>query len=190
MTTLYLDIAKHPNCSVVVGRAEFCYYFTPLTFGDAQEFCLTKGGNLASINSANEPAVVEKLFKSISGGTTQIWIGYIDNKSTGINWNWIDGRGGYTNWATNYPAAPSYYLCAYLDRSSGKWYNSNCLYQNSIVCRIVSYYIVVTTALRLLALRGLRALCVRTRAFGPRVGENYPFSPISIFPLEQRLCII
>ena len=142
LNTLYLDIARYHNCSVS-GEAEFCYYTKPsLNFGEGQEFCLTKGGNLASINSASEQAVVHNLIKSTAGGTTYTWIGYIDNEATGIDWNWIDGRGGYTNWASGYPRYPSSYLCAYLNKSNGKWYNLYCQYKYSVVCRMVSYNIV------------------------------------------------
>ena len=38
--------------------------------------------------------------------------------------------------------------------------------------RMGIHYYLHTSALRLLALRGLGTLCVRTRAFGPRLGEK------------------
>ena len=138
-TTLYLDIEDPHDC-VTVGEAEFCYYIhLNRRFGQAEEFCKTKRGHLASINSAAEQAAVYTLIKSVAGGTDYVHIGYIDNQATDINWNWIDGKGGYTNWDTNNPKEGAIYLCGVIRKSNGKWHNSKCLHVNSFLCRIVSY---------------------------------------------------
>ena len=144
MTTLYLDIEDSQDC-VTVGEAEFCYYATPgRDVGEAQEFCQTKRGNLVSINSAAEQTAVHDLIKSVSGGTALTYIGYMDNRATGINWNWFDGKGGYTNWIATYPRNTARYPCAVLRNTDGEWHNSYCHYKFSFVCKIVSYSIVLT----------------------------------------------
>ena len=141
-TTLYLDIEESHACTTV-GLAQFCYYTNRRNFGEAEEFCKTKNGDLVSIDSTWEQAAVHKLVNSISGGTTRTWIGYIDKEATGTNWNWIDGKGGYTNWETNYPTAPTSLLCASLLNSNGDWQDKYCSNRYSVVCRSVSYSIVL-----------------------------------------------
>ena len=49
----------------------------------------------------------------------------------------------------------------------------NMQYISTTILIIIAY----TSALRLLALRGLRTLRVRTRAFGPRYGRKLPQIP-------------
>ena len=49
----------------------------------------------------------------------------------------------------------------------------NMQYISTTILTIIAY----TSALRLLALRGLRTLRVRTRAFGPRYGGKLPQIP-------------
>ena len=142
---MYLDIVDAHDCSTV-GEAEFCFYAAERrTFGEAQEFCKTKRGNLASIASAAEQTAVHDLMNSVSGGASHSYIGYIDNQATGTNWNWIDGKGGYTNWATGAPSGPSINLCAALQSSDTKWITAVCSLKLSFVCRIVSCILVVLT---------------------------------------------
>ena len=136
---LYLDMNTNYVCTTV-GEAEFCYYAKPvLSFGQGEEFCKTKYGHLASINSKKEQDAVTALIKSYPGSTAYTWIGYIDNEATGLDWNWIDGMGGYINWETNQPTSPGQYLCAYHYKPTGKWYNILCNSKFPVLCRMVSY---------------------------------------------------
>ena len=138
---MYLDIDTNRGCKIV-GEAEFCYYRMPhLSFGEGEEFCKTKYGHLASINSKEEQDAVTALIKSVPGGTsyTFTWIGYIDNEATGLDWNWIDGMGGYTNWETNQPTSPGQYLCAFHYKFTGEWYSAQCSNEYSVLCKMVSY---------------------------------------------------
>ena len=142
LTALYLDIEDAHNC-VSVGEAEFCYYTSGRYFGSANEFCKTKKGQLTSIASAAEQTAVNNLINSSAGGTDWTWIGYIDNEATGINWNFIDGKGGYTNWDDGQPGEPVKQLCGVIKKSTGKWHDVVCNQKYSFVCRIVSYSIVL-----------------------------------------------
>ena len=127
---------------VTVGEAEFCYYETRRTFGEAEDFCKTKRGHLVSINSAAEQTAVENLLNSVAAvGTKRIYIGYVDKQATGTNWNWLDGKGGYTNWETNYPLEGA--LGTVIEIPKGKWKNSICSNKLPFVCRSVSYSIVL-----------------------------------------------
>ena len=149
LTALYLDIEDAHDCVTLEG-AEVCYYTQGRTFGEGENFCKTKGGHLSSIASPAEQTAVHNLINSVSGGADYTWIGYIDVEATGTSWNWIDGRGGYTNWDTvnNEPNNPSSQLCAAMNKSHnnlprGKWHNGPCEQKFSIVCRSVSYSIVL-----------------------------------------------
>ena len=51
---------------------------------------------------------------------------------------------------------------------------------------LIKFVIVNTSTLRLLALRGLRTLRVRTLAFGPRFGGKLP----PLIHIEEFICLI
>ena len=143
--SVLIETIVSTDCTTV-GRAKFCYYVTQIyKFGAAEQICKTKGGNLASIDSAAEQTAVHNLIKSVSGSVEYTWIGYIDNQATGVNWNWIDGLGGYTNWEFDDPYEPESgrYLCTILRKSNGKWSNISCSLNAPFVCRSVSYSIVL-----------------------------------------------
>ena len=70
-----------------------------------------------------------------------IWIGYFDNLASGTSWNWIDGRGGYTNWATGQPRRLSSEPCSAFYTGNGMWDSASCTHSLHILCRRVSYNI-------------------------------------------------
>ena len=96
-----------------MGRAEFCYFPSDrLEFGDAVEFYKTKHGHLASISSLAEQNAVTDLIRTTPRSYTYTWIGYIDTKATNLDWNWVDGMGGYTNWGSRSPHADFTFVLA------------------------------------------------------------------------------
>ena len=106
-----------------------------MTFGSAQEFCRSRNGDLASINSLIEEQTVSTL---ISGTHEYVWIGYIDDRDTGINWKFIDGKGGYTNWDDSQPKLGNG-MCGVIYAANGKWHTADCDLHHFPLCRTVSY---------------------------------------------------
>eukprot|EP00090_Calanus_glacialis_P008968 TRINITY_DN17292_c0_g1_i1.p1 TRINITY_DN17292_c0_g1~~TRINITY_DN17292_c0_g1_i1.p1 ORF type:complete len:254 (-),score=47.19 TRINITY_DN17292_c0_g1_i1:6-767(-) len=109
--------AAHPNGCIATTTASGCDVgWTRLPGGTkcfkveagpsnwlaAQTSCLTLGGTLAKIESADEQALVFGLIGT--GTTTPIWIGLQDFLLEGT-FSWADGTalGAYTNWLTGQP---------------------------------------------------------------------------------------
>ena len=68
----------------------------PMTWTEAQRFCLEAGGHLVTITSAAENTFV---YSSLGIDGTNIWIGATDAASEGT-WRWVTGESWtYDNWS-------------------------------------------------------------------------------------------
>jgi Ca2+-binding RTX toxin-like protein len=80
------------------------YILTNLSnWGEAQVQARAFGGNLVTINSAEEQAFLAGVYAG-----QELWIGYSDagkewNITTGEGFQWVNGTSAYTNWAINEP---------------------------------------------------------------------------------------
>jgi hypothetical protein len=71
---------------------------TQMTWQEARDYCLSLGGHLVSITSAEENDFVDILAESYF-----VWIGFCDEETEGT-WEWITGEDNtYTNWRFNEP---------------------------------------------------------------------------------------
>jgi hypothetical protein len=72
------------------------YFLTelPLTWSEAQAEAVAAGGNLVTINDAEE----QKWLLDVFGNTQLFWIGLTDEETEGV-WKWVSGEDvTYTNW--------------------------------------------------------------------------------------------
>ncbi|XP_042347054.1 galactose-specific lectin nattectin-like [Plectropomus leopardus] len=99
-----------PDCCEVCpdGWAAFdkkCYQFhmDHKTWGEAEHFCTTIGGNLPSIHSDFEYQVLRAGILRASGAHTNIWVGGYDATHEGI-WLWSDGtKFDFNGWGKGEP---------------------------------------------------------------------------------------
>ncbi|XP_042348174.1 galactose-specific lectin nattectin-like [Plectropomus leopardus] len=84
---------------------ERCYQFNNVkkTWAEAEHFCTTIGGNLASLESDDVyKALREGIFR-VSAAHTNTWVGGYDSSHEGI-WLWSDGRKfDFKGWADGEP---------------------------------------------------------------------------------------
>ncbi|XP_073318887.1 lactose-binding lectin l-2-like [Pagrus major] len=69
-----------------------CYKYvaTPLTWADAELYCLSEGANLVSIHSLEEDNFIKALIKNFDHAERPTWIGLSDIHKEG-RWMWSDG---------------------------------------------------------------------------------------------------
>lgn len=82
-------------------RGESTYLLTPdqMTWSEAQNYARRLGGNLVTVNDANEYGWLQQTF----GTDLRLWIGLNDEANEG-NFVWASGEPvTYTNWASNEP---------------------------------------------------------------------------------------
>ena len=102
-------------------------------WNDAEAHCVKIGGHLVSIDSREEQNFILRLFKESVG--TKGWIGLNDRNQESL-YEWTDGTTvEYEYWNSGQPDdAAAGQDCAALTKSNGRWYDENCVIQNSFVC--------------------------------------------------------
>ncbi|XP_028447978.1 galactose-specific lectin nattectin-like [Perca flavescens] len=78
-----------PNWTQFGSRC-FAFYIQTKTWIDAETFCQTIGGNLASIHSAEENTFLRDFINQVTGTYKNAWIGGSDTVQEGT-WMWTDG---------------------------------------------------------------------------------------------------
>ncbi len=111
--------------------AERCFSASsgPLTWADARANCLAWGGDLVSIESADEDAFVASLLD------VSVWIGASDQTTDGA-FTWADGSAVvFANWGVNQPDAFPGPDCVEKRQENGEaWYDQPCTSTNAHVC--------------------------------------------------------
>jgi len=126
-----------------VEESGLCYFAdssSPLTFVDARAYCVSMGGDLASIHSDDEDANVMAACLQFGSSGVYCWIGFSDQTSpnqTPRDWSWTDGTVvDYVNWAgdTESHGAPSLdQQC--INIGDGKWWDYFCDREKGYVCQ-------------------------------------------------------
>ncbi|KAM9750928.1 galactose-specific lectin nattectin-like [Menidia menidia] len=99
-----------PGCSLncppgwtQFGSRCFIFHYTSKTWIDAENHCLSIGGNLASIHSAEENNFLSDLILRVTGRRHVTWIGGSDAVAE-KTWLWSDGsQADYFNWFKEQP---------------------------------------------------------------------------------------
>ncbi|XP_072222510.1 ladderlectin-like [Leuresthes tenuis] len=85
------------------GSRCFIFYRTAKSWIDAEHFCISVGGNLASIHSADENIFLSNLVKRVTGAHLYTWVGGFDAVAD-RRWLWSDGSHfDYRRWAQGEP---------------------------------------------------------------------------------------
>ncbi|KAM9750923.1 galactose-specific lectin nattectin-like [Menidia menidia] len=104
------DAEALPGCSLncpsgwtQFGSRCFIFHYTTKTWIDAENHCLSIGGNLASIHSAEENKFLSDLVLRVTGVRRYTWIGGFDAVGE-KTWLWSDGSPAkYFNWSKGQP---------------------------------------------------------------------------------------
>ncbi|XP_053706120.1 galactose-specific lectin nattectin-like [Synchiropus splendidus] len=97
------------NCDCPSGWAKFgcnCFKYisTSSDWTTAEKTCNNHGGNLASIQSADEYNFVRGLIRAATGSNTRVWVGAHDETKEG-HWLWSDGTKFQFNlWGAGQPS--------------------------------------------------------------------------------------
>ncbi|XP_065183597.1 secretory phospholipase A2 receptor-like isoform X1 [Sycon ciliatum] len=123
--------------SHVIGRTEYCYYTdTGLmrTWHEANQWCISQNGELASITSAGE----QNFLVNTRAGLTSVWIGLHNRDPTKPGeFTWTDNstyKGHYTNWPHGAPVGNLDDACVEMD-NRGYWMATDCAMQRGTVCK-------------------------------------------------------
>ena len=96
---LLISVQTEGNWSYLMKGSGFQANHMKMNFSAARNFCLERGGNLASVISKEESEEIVKVAKG------KMWLGGKRNGQSGT-WNWLDGRlWDFENWYTK-----SFYL--------------------------------------------------------------------------------
>lgn len=114
--------------SVVAGRCHRASA-SALTWSDARADCLAWGGDLVSIESAEEDAAVASLLE------VSVWTGASDQTADGV-FTWADGSPiVFGNWGNGQPDAFPGPDCVEKRQETGEaWYDQPCTSANAYVC--------------------------------------------------------
>ncbi len=110
-----------------------CYVFvaTAMNFDSAESYCLSQGGNLASVQSSADNSFMQ----SLAGGAANTWLG-ATNLSLGY-YTWESGGDlSYTNWSPGEPnndGGDEHCIEMY---SSGLWNDVGCGSSFPFICQI------------------------------------------------------
>uniref|UniRef100_A0A3Q2XGB6 Galactose-specific lectin nattectin-like n=2 Tax=Hippocampus comes TaxID=109280 RepID=A0A3Q2XGB6_HIPCM len=115
---------------------KYCYIFEhePRTFSDAERVCTILGGNLASINSRLENAVVVELIREGAGSVVDTWIGLHD-AILEDNFIWTDGETfKFSNFGAGQPDNTGGNEDCVEIRGDSLWDDDECTDLNPFVC--------------------------------------------------------
>ncbi|XP_028446710.1 galactose-specific lectin nattectin-like [Perca flavescens] len=119
------------------GSRCFAFYIQAKTWIDAETFCQTAGGNLASIHSAEEHKFLKDLIYQETGIDTNTWIGGFDSVQEGT-WMWTDGsKFNYKIFNAGQPDNADAFTgenCLEMNFNGNNWNDRTCSTQFYFVC--------------------------------------------------------
>ncbi|XDV11360.1 hypothetical protein PO909_000323 [Leuciscus waleckii] len=117
------------------GNRCFRFFYNPQTWIDAERFCLQYDGNLASVHSLEEYAVIHDLIRSETQASMRAWIGGHDAVQEGV-WLWSDGTEmNFQMWAPGEPNnLDGHENCLEMNLDYVKWNDDTCSKNKPFVC--------------------------------------------------------
>ncbi|XP_032364404.1 galactose-specific lectin nattectin isoform X1 [Etheostoma spectabile] len=116
------------------GSRCFSYNIQPKTWIDAETFCQTAGGNLASIHSAEEHKFIRDYINQVSITNSHSWIGGFDAVREGT-WLWSDGsKFDFTYFNAGDPNGGAWENCLLIYYGVSGWYDGACGASVSFMC--------------------------------------------------------
>ncbi|XP_037109257.1 galactose-specific lectin nattectin-like [Syngnathus acus] len=111
-----------------------CYIFngTAVTFVEAEEDCIRRGGNLVSIHNDLENKIVKQLI--VDGGENLGWIGLHDT-IVNNDFFWTDGSiVDFLNFDSDNSEPDGGTQCVAIQANNGLWQDDPCTETNAYVC--------------------------------------------------------
>ncbi|XP_019912108.1 ladderlectin-like isoform X1 [Esox lucius] len=119
----------------------YCYIYnsTARTWSQAEQYCLSLGGNLVSIHNAGENEAVKDVVFRATNSNPAIWIGGSDLYETKV-WFWSDGTTfDYSNWSSGEPnnGRGGIEHCGQTNyKGAGYWNDRTCESRLPCVCKL------------------------------------------------------
>ncbi|XP_028447514.1 galactose-specific lectin nattectin isoform X2 [Perca flavescens] len=109
------------------GSRCFSFNFQGKSWTDAENFCKSDGGNLASVHSEEEQLFLRDFIKKVTGEAKWAWIGGFDSVQEGL-WMWSDGSiFDYKSWASGQPDnADGIEHCLHMNFQGDNWNDTPC----------------------------------------------------------------
>ncbi|XP_033485447.2 galactose-specific lectin nattectin-like [Epinephelus lanceolatus] len=86
------------------GKKCYQFHHTPKTWADAEHFCTTLGGNLASLHTQEQYKAFRQVILRVTGTHTNTWVGSYDSSGEGV---WLNSDGSlfdFKGWAKGEPS--------------------------------------------------------------------------------------
>ncbi|XP_072222404.1 galactose-specific lectin nattectin-like [Leuresthes tenuis] len=117
------------------GSRCFIFYRTAKSWIDAEHFCMSIGGNLASIHSADENIFLSNLVKRVTGAHYHTWVGGSDAVAE-KRWLWSDGSHfDYLRWFRGQPDNhKGNEHCLEINYGVTYWNDGSCTGGRSFIC--------------------------------------------------------
>ncbi|XP_039674348.1 galactose-specific lectin nattectin-like isoform X1 [Perca fluviatilis] len=117
------------------GSRCFAFYIQTKTWSDAEAFCISAGGNLASIHSDKEHGFIKDFIFQVTGAQTTAWIGGTDAVKP-LTWFWSDGsKFDYASWNAGEPNnAGGNEFCLTMNWGGASWNDWACTNKAAFVC--------------------------------------------------------
>ncbi|XP_038579765.1 galactose-specific lectin nattectin-like [Micropterus salmoides] len=107
-------------------------------WADAERLCTSLGGNLASLQTADEYKFIRKMIHKVTGVDKDAWVGGYDAAKEGV-WLWSDGsKYDFKGWAAGEPNnAGGRENCMEINFSERDYVNdANCDINKPFVCGV------------------------------------------------------
>ena len=105
-----------------------------MNWSDAEEFCISKGGHLASVASHFHWHRLQSFIENLGLNTQSIWLGGTDEAEEG-EWVWTDGsKWSEEYWNPTEPTNSSHQNC--LDSWKSVWYDDSCQSPFMSICSL------------------------------------------------------
>ncbi|XP_070695786.1 galactose-specific lectin nattectin-like [Pempheris klunzingeri] len=116
------------------GSRCFMFFHMSKPWTDAEHKCISVGGNLASVHSADENEFLRDLIERVSGYRRHTWIGGYDAVRE-RTWMWTDGTSfDYKRWSIGEPNNLGTEHCIEMNWRGNYWNDSRCEHWKSFVC--------------------------------------------------------
>uniref|UniRef100_A0A671WF51 C-type lectin domain-containing protein n=1 Tax=Sparus aurata TaxID=8175 RepID=A0A671WF51_SPAAU len=118
------------------NRRCYKYVAAPLTWADAELYCVSEGANLVSIHSLEEQEFVKTLIKNFDHTEGRTWIGLSDIHKEG-RWMWSDGCAvDFVFWGSGQPNnVGGNEDCVHTNsQTDRRWHDNRCSFTISSVC--------------------------------------------------------
>ncbi|XP_078118853.1 galactose-specific lectin nattectin-like [Sander vitreus] len=134
LLTAYGQASCPPDWTQFGSRC-FAFYIQPKAWIDAETFCQTAGGHLASIHSDEEHKFLKDYLNQVTGTIPEAWIGGTDAVKV-FTWIWTDGsKFNFQIFNAGQPDnAGGAELCLEMNFQGNNWNDRACSFPLSFVC--------------------------------------------------------